>query len=235
MYKFVDGTIVLTYHGSMAGDELEETCEKAVRFFTHAVEICGSQVSAGMPEDISDEGKQRYEAARHGRFKGIIEFDGVTVQWVPSMDVDRFTQHLINEIEADRKRYLQSDEYTQYQAKQAAETAACQEQVDKLMHGLDTVISEGDYKVVAWCGLFSHYADHIGVDYDPAPIMDKLEAAGYRASAYLGGLAYNRRDPKTRAPRLIGWMMDCIPRKMFPPILRSKCNEFATTTISHSS
>ena len=121
-------------------------------------------------------------------------------------------------LKENREKYLQSDEYKEWQKKQKEKLEQRQNIMDtSIMPTFSDIIESGhsDY-IMSWLKQFTINADYIDVTYDKKYIADFLELNGFKENEHVGQDKEFFNTKENMARYIIGQVINCL-RNGMPP------------------
>lgn len=168
----------------------------------------------------------------------LRNFNGVDVTVAPTATIEEVETVWQSAMDRIAEEYRNSPAGRK-EAREAKERLKhSQHECDRLLAQLESYDDHpATDKIVAWVAEFSEYADHIGVKYDMAALISKLEQFGYVANAHVAKSNREKKNVKNLSRQvmgeyIIGQAISCIKNGMPPhPVVMRFAKEYAEMSV----
>ena len=164
-------------------------------------------------------------ATEHGQ-QVLMQFNGICCVATPGASGEQVEAAYVEETDRRARAYRASPAYAAAQARDRAEVARCQQQVDAIIAELPTVLNDAQKLVDCLCRL-SDAGDRVGVKCDHKAAAEILERAWTRDDCVGMSPETIRANPRLMARYIVGQAIDCLRRHMPPhPMIRTFAEQY---------
>lgn len=153
-------------------------------------------------------------------------FNDVSLTANPKNTVTELLNSWEEQMEEAHQKYLQSQEYRDYQIKRKKEVAEKQKRVNDTMDVLPFVVGD-ELKLMFCIKDLANDADDTGVKLNHGELISILEKAGYAENKHVGAPKESFNNKTVMAEYIAGQVINCLKMNMPPmPVTVKFCNDY---------